>query len=101
MASVLRPTVNVTSGPSSTSVPLLVSQVCAVIRGPSCRAAPLQVAPTHEAHDQQQDHGAGKGHDDLADDRVADDHKFDVKQAGQEASQKRSQDSHDDVAEEA
>jgi hypothetical protein len=89
---------------------LLVSQLCArsgmsitemetTLR--SCRAPPLHIAATDEAHDQHQYHRACKGHDDLADNRVADYLELDVEEAREEAPQKCSQDSHDDVAEEA
>src|ERR1700687_1628256 len=108
MVSVLRPIVNETTPLSSTSVPLLVSQDCegsctAITEADnhSCCASPIRAAATDEAHDQHQYHGACKSHDDLADDRVADYHELNVEHASEEATQKRSQDSDDDVAEQA
>src|ERR1700674_211713 len=108
MVSVLLPTVNETVCPSRTSLPLLVSHDCArscttitEIENRSCGAPPIHTAATDHAHDQHQYHGTRKGHNDLADNRVADYHEIDVEEAREEAPQKRSQDSHDDVAEDA
>src|ERR1700694_782217 len=108
MVSVLSPIVNETIRPSNKSVPVLVCHDRAgsctsitEIKHRSCSAPSICAAATDEAYDQHQYHRACKGHDDLADNRMADDHELDVEKAREEAPQKRSQDSHDDVAEEA
>src|ERR1700675_1156153 len=108
MVSALLPIVNETICPSSTSVPLLVSHErprdCIFItdmENLSRSAPPIRAAATDEAHDKHQYHRAGKSHDDLTDDRVADHHEVDMQETGEEAPQKRSQDAHDDVAKDA
>src|SRR5580704_952245 len=108
MVSVLLPIVNDSTWPSSKSVPLLVSHDRArcptsttEIGDWSCSAPPIRATAANEAHNQHQDHGARKRHDDLADNRVADDHELDVEEASEEAPEKRSQDANDDVAKDA
>src|ERR1700674_412907 len=105
MVSVLSPIVNETIRPSNKSVPLLVCHDCArsctsitEIANRSCSAPSIRAPATDEAYDQHQYHRACKGHDDLADNRVADHHELDVQEAREEAPQKRYQDSHDEVS---
>src|SRR5450759_303884 len=75
MFSTWRPRVIDTNWPSKARVPFLVAQVWWLIpmrgRLRSRRATPSRPASRENAYDQQQNYRAGKGHDHVADDRVA------------------------------
>src|SRR5580704_6408227 len=82
MVSILRPMVIETIWPSSASVPFLVSQISWLMKMrlglSSRRAAPSHSSAREDAHEQQQNYGACKSHDHLADNRVAEHLHLDV-----------------------